>query len=66
MFFFFTFGRKYSDSSGQKDEKILDFLISSGDQYTEADYVMENEIIEEYRDKMRRALIKIEDYFTIE
>lgn len=47
-----------------KDEKILDLIISSGEQYTEADYVLENEIIEEYRDKIRRALIKIEDYFT--
>lgn len=47
-----------------KDEKILDLIISSGDQYTEGDYEAENETIEEYRDKIRRALIKIEDYFT--
>lgn len=48
----------------EKDEKILEFIINAGDQYTEEEYTLENEIIEEYRDKIRRSLLKIEDYFS--
>lgn len=52
------------NSLEDKDEKILEFIINAGEQYTEDEYQLENDIIEEYRDKIRRTLLKIEHHFT--